>query len=147
MTCVHPLEEWTISTVTDVTGAKGLLVFCLNTNGTQLTGEVSEIPVDEDGNVNGDPVVLYDAVTGSDEPIAGANLSFMTLIFRWGNTRVMLAGIRFRSDTPNTFRGRFSAFATTSLTKAAPSDSRGGLTAVPLAPGDGDTGTGTGTQT
>lgn len=147
MACVHPQEEWTISTVTDVTGTKGLLVFCLNVNGKQITGQVSEVPVSEEGEVIGDPVLLYDAVTGSEEPIANVDLSFMTLIFRWGDARVMLAGIRFRSDMPNTFRGRFYAVAATPVAQAAASDSRGGMTVVPLAPGDGDTGTGTGTQT
>ena len=141
-------EEWTINTVTDITEVKGLLVFRLNVNGSALTGDVTELPVDNDGNVIGEPRLLSNAVRGSDEEIRGtADHSFMTLIFPWGNTEVMLAGIRFRSDSPDTFRGRFRAFGSVQLANAAAVTGSSGSTVVPQAPGDGDTGTGTGTQT
>jgi hypothetical protein len=150
MACNHPKEEWTISTETDNAGAKGLLVFCVSLDGTSLTGEVTELPVDGNGNVTGAPVYLCGDVKGSDEPLPGAaNLSLMTFNFLWRNTRVMLAGVRFRGATPNTFKGRFSAFSSMEFARAAAASADGVSLAAapPLAPGDGDTGTGTGTQT
>jgi hypothetical protein len=148
MACEDPNEEWTIVTETDGSGAKGMLVFCFTINGTNITGEVSELPVDEEGNVTGDPVYLSGDVTGSDEPIPGAaNLSFLTINFPWGDSRVMMAGIKFQDDTPHTFRGRFSAFASVELASAAAAGALKVASVTPQAPGDGDTGTGTGTQT
>jgi hypothetical protein len=148
MACNDPQEEWTIVTETDGSGAKGLLVFCFSIDGTNISGEVSELPVDGEGTVIGDPVYLSGDVTGTDEPIPGpANLSFLAINFPWGDSRVMMAGVKFRGDTPRTFRGRFSAFASAELASAAAAGTRKVVSVTPQAPGDGDTGTGTGTQT
>jgi hypothetical protein len=151
MACDHPKEEWTVSTINEVSGAKSLLVFCLSIDGTTFTGEVSELPVNDNGDVIGDPVLLSDEVTGTDEPVGAADISFMTFLFPWGeDIRVMLAGIRFRANTPDTFKGRFTAFARAEeVAHAAAAGGPSGVTIqpAPQPPGDGDTGTGTGTQT
>jgi len=131
----------------DTTSTRGLLVFCLGINPAgKIRGRVSELPIDDDGNVVGDPIPLG-KVKGHQDPTEDPSVFVMTLDFRWGGSRVIMAGTRFQSNTPNTFAGRFTAFSSAGLAAAA-----GGHTSIttivtPQAPGDGDTGTATGTQT
>ena len=152
--CASPSEEWTISTVADGTGTKGMLVFCLNLNSGNITGQVSAVPVDDDGVVTGDPVVISTTVTGTDEQVPYTESSLMTLNFNWGAARAIITGVRLREDTPDTFTGRFTIFGGAELAKmaAAGADedsttSTASSTFTAYTPSDGDTGTGTGTQT
>jgi hypothetical protein len=149
MACEHPNEEWTVSTKTDTTLTRGLLVFCLNIkpNG-KINGLVSELPVDDDGIVIGDPIPLGKVKGHQDPTTEDPSVFVMTLDFRWGRNRVIVAGIRFTSTTPNTFAGRFSAFSSAGLAAAAGAETRGTtILSSGALPADGDTGTATGTQT
>lgn len=150
MACEHPSEEWTVSTTADTTSTKARLVFCLdiNRNG-KIKGRVSELPIDDRGQVIGDPIDLGKVKGHQDVTEEDPNVFVMTLDFTWGKNRVIIAGARFTSATPDTFAGRFSAFRSAELAAAARAHTS--LTTVttvtPQAPGDGDTGTATGTQT
>lgn len=147
MACEHPNEEWTVFTTTDTTSTRAMLVFCLgiSSNG-RIKGSVNELPIDGSGTVIGDPISLG-KVKGHQDPTTDPSVFVMTLNFRWGSNRVIMAGIRFTSTTPNTFNGRFSAFSSTALAAAAGRRTSGISTLTAPAPADGDTGTATGTQT
>ena len=149
MACVHPNEEWTVFTTTDTTSKRALLVFCLRINGGgKITGRVNELPIDSGGTVIGDPIDLG-KVKGHQDPTAeDPSVHVLTLDFHWGGSKVIVAGIRFTSSTPDTFSGRFSAFGGAGRAAAAGvQPSSGATTVASAAPADGDTGTATGTQT
>lgn len=148
-------EEWTISTVTDDTRTKGLLWFNLDVTDGNMTGQVTEFPINNEGTVIGDPVVLSTTVTGTDVPIKNSGLSLMILNFTWRTCRVTMAGTKFPTDTGKQFRGRFSSYLAGEVAKtaAAAAAAETGVgdssnsTFTTYTPADGDTGTGTGTQT
>lgn len=147
MACVHPNEEWTVFTTTDTTSTRAMLVFCLGISSYgRIKGTVNELPIDGSGTVIGEPIFLG-KVKGHQDQTTDPSVFVMTLDFRWGRNRVIMAGIRFASNTPNTFNGRFSAFTSTALAAAAGRRTSEITTVSAPVPADGDTGTATGTQT
>lgn len=138
MACNAPRQEWTIETRIDghPEPEKGVIVFCINIENGKITGEVSDL-------TTGTPVPLS-PVTGSSQPLPelGPEITVMTLIFKWGTSRVVLSGTTFHTGVTNKFRGGFAAFRAPVVDGALSPDE--GLADEP---GDGDTGTGTGTQT
>ena len=148
MACEHPNEEWTVFTTTDTTLTKAMLVFCLSIkpNG-RIQGIVNELPIDNDGTVIGDPMLLGKVKGHQDPTTEDPSVFVMTLDFNWGGRRVIMAGIRFTSTPPNTFSGRFSAFSSAGRAAAAGAETISPTTVTTYSPADGDTGTATGTQT
>jgi hypothetical protein len=110
-----------------------LLTFCLNINGTTITGTVNSIA----------------NVTGTNQALVGG-VERITLGFPWGATRVIVEGFTFpdnagRRELLVTFRAIPPDGV---VTAAAPQGTTPTASALVLvAPDVGDTGTGTGQQT
>ena len=132
-------KEWTIEITRDSQPGKppftATLVFNLNAQNEVVTGQVWD----------GVERRLLSTVTGTHKPLAGADQSFMSLEFKWGQVNVTLWGVT--DETPETihFNGRFRAAAVDRDKPKGKSETMDGV--LPLEPGDGDTGSGTGQQT
>jgi len=117
---------------THVVKVDELLTFCLTITGTNITGTVNSIVT----------------LTGTNQPLA-AGVDAISLIFRWGNTRVFAEGFTFPDSAGRReILLRFTARAPVALNPREESQETTEATLVTLAPPDeGDTGTGTGQQT
>lgn len=132
MACNENQQKWTIVLKTDarpnLPSQQYLVEFCLTIRFGFIAGSVF---------YGGNPL---SAVTGTFIPVPGTRTSFMSLLFDWDSTSIMLSGTAYERFGSTDFEGRFWAAAL--LSQAAP-----GTTPVILGPGDGDTGTGTGSIT
>ena len=113
---------------THVVKVNELLTFCLIINGTSITGTVNSIA----------------NVTGTNQTLTNG-VDRITLVFRWGNTKVFVDGFTF----PESALRRECLVKFTARTPLREDEQQTTETAlVTLRPPDvGDTGTGTGTQT